>query len=377
MKTLYSIILLLVVGMLGYSQAPEAFNYQAVIRNASGDILANTQIALQISILQDSESGTAVYVERFNPSTNDYGLIAIKLGKGTVQSGTFNTIDWGANAHYIKIEVDPNNGTDFTTMGTTQLLSVPYALYAKSGGVADNSITSDMIIDGEINTDDIADGAVTASKLDDGSGSGVDADLLDGQDGSYYRDAENINSGPLSNAYFSAYGDLMAEGYLDESSATDLVTLAQAESRYAIPKVAFYAYNSSNDAIAGSGTWHDVEFDTELFDDGNDYNNTTDRFIAPVDGVYHFTAKVGTIASINATGNFILGITINGGSLKLQLHYSPTADNHEETHNGSITYKLDAGDQIGVAVYSSLDDAFTIAGGNYSTSFCGYLIYAY
>jgi hypothetical protein len=134
MKTLYSIIFLTLFSVLGYSQAPEAFNYQAVMRNASGDILTNAQIAVQISILQDSESGTAVYVERFNPTTNDFGLIAIKLGKGTVQSGTFNTIDWGAHAHYIKIEVDPNNGTDFTAMGTTQLLSVPYALYAKSGG---------------------------------------------------------------------------------------------------------------------------------------------------------------------------------------------------------------------------------------------------
>lgn len=444
MKTLYSIIFLTLVSFLGYSQVPEAFNYQAVMRNASGDILTNAQIAVQISILQDSESGTAAYVERFNPTTNDYGLIAIKLGKGTVQSGAFNTIDWGAHAHYIKVEVDPNNGTDFTTMGTTQLLSVPYALYAKSGGdddadadatnelqtisktgntvtlsngggtftddvddadadplneiqtlsvtgtdlsisdgntvplppPANNTITSDMIMDGEVKTDDIATDAVTSDKIDDGAGSGLDADLLDGQQGSYYRDAANINSGPLGNAYFSAYGDLMAEGYLNESSATDLVTLGQAESRYAIPKVAFYAYNSTSDAITGSSAWHDVEFDTELFDDGNDYNNITDRFIVPVDGVYHFTAKVGTTPTINATGLFILGITINGGDLKLQNHYSPTTDNHEECHNGSITYKLNAGDQIGVSVYTSFDAAFTIAGGNYSTSFCGYLIYA-
>jgi hypothetical protein len=91
-------------------------------------------VAVQISLLEDSESGTAVYVERFNPTTSAYGLIALKLGMGSVQSGTFNTIDWGAHTYYIKIEVDPNNGTAFTNMGTSQLLSVPYALYAKSGG---------------------------------------------------------------------------------------------------------------------------------------------------------------------------------------------------------------------------------------------------
>jgi len=157
-----------------------------------------------------------------------------------------------------------------------------------------------------LKTNDIATDAVTSDKISDGAGSGLDADLLDGQDGSYYTDAANINSGPLNNAYFSAYGDLMAEGYLDESSANDLVTLAQAESRYATPRIAFYAYNSSSDEITGTAAWHTVEFDTEIFDDGNNYNNVTDRFVAPVDGVYHFTAKVGINATWNEIGTLIL-----------------------------------------------------------------------
>ncbi len=139
MKTLYSILLLMLISSLAYSQAPEAFNYQAVIRNGSGDILANSQVAVQLSLLQDSEAGTAVYVERFNPTTNNFGLIALKLGMGNVQSGTFNTIDWGSHSYYIKIEVDPNNGTDFTSMGTSQLLSVPYALYSASVSPTDVS----------------------------------------------------------------------------------------------------------------------------------------------------------------------------------------------------------------------------------------------
>jgi hypothetical protein len=132
MKTLYSVLLLMLISTLAYSQAPEAFSYQAVIRNGAGDVLVNSQVAVQASILQGSEAGTAVYVERFNPTTNDHGLIALKLGKGNVQSGTFNSIDWGSDSYYIKIEVDPNNGTDFTSMGASQLLSVPYALYSAS-----------------------------------------------------------------------------------------------------------------------------------------------------------------------------------------------------------------------------------------------------
>ena len=123
----------MLISTLAYSQAPEAFNYQALIRDGSGNILANAPVAIQISILQDSEIGSAVYVERFNPTTTAYGLIAVKIGKGSVQSGTFSSIDWGAHQYYIKTEVDPNNGTDFTTMGSSQLLSVPYALHAASG----------------------------------------------------------------------------------------------------------------------------------------------------------------------------------------------------------------------------------------------------
>jgi len=137
MKTQYSVLLLMLISTLANSQAPEAFNYQAVIRNGTGDILANSQVALQASILQDTETGTAVYVEQFNPTTNDHGLITLKLGMGNIQSGTFTTINWGSHSYYIKIEVDPNNGTDFTSLGTSQLLSVPYALHSATVSPAD------------------------------------------------------------------------------------------------------------------------------------------------------------------------------------------------------------------------------------------------
>jgi hypothetical protein len=113
------------------AQAPEKMSYQAVIHNSSDELVKNSQIGMQISILQGSASGTAVYVETQIPTTNVNGLVSIEIGGGTVVTGDFTTIDWGSNLYFIKTEIDPSGGTNYTISGTTQLLSVPYALYAK------------------------------------------------------------------------------------------------------------------------------------------------------------------------------------------------------------------------------------------------------
>jgi hypothetical protein len=91
--------------------------------------------------LQGGSSGTAVYIETQTPTTNINGLVSIEIGSGTVVSGTFNTIDWSAGPYFIKTETDPTGGTTYTTTGTSQLMSVPYALHANTadsivGGVS-------------------------------------------------------------------------------------------------------------------------------------------------------------------------------------------------------------------------------------------------
>lgn len=137
MKTIYSFIILMLMGTLAFAQTPEAFKYQAVIGNGDGAIIANTTVALRISVLQGSDVGTAVYEETFHPVTNAHGLVDIEVG-----NGSFYSIDWGTHAHFLKIEVDPSNGTDFTHLGTSPLLSVPYALIARS-------VEEDMIEDAD------------------------------------------------------------------------------------------------------------------------------------------------------------------------------------------------------------------------------------
>jgi hypothetical protein len=113
---------------------PNAFNYSAVARNAAGQPIAITTIGIQITILKTSPTGASQYSENHFVNTDAFGLFNLVIGAGAVQSGSMATIDWSNDNYYLKVGMDAAGGTNFLTMGTTQLLSVPYALYAKSAG---------------------------------------------------------------------------------------------------------------------------------------------------------------------------------------------------------------------------------------------------
>jgi hypothetical protein len=142
MKKIIS-LLLLCVTLLSTVHAqipPNAFNYSAVARNAAGDPMATSTIGIQITILKTSPSGASQYMENHFVNTDAFGLFNLVIGAGAVQSGNMATIDWSNDNYYLKVGMDANGGSSFVTMGTTQLLSVPYALYAKSAGsVSGNS----------------------------------------------------------------------------------------------------------------------------------------------------------------------------------------------------------------------------------------------
>jgi len=116
------------------SQAPNKFSYQAVIRNSSNALVTNSAVGMRISILQTSATGTAVYVETQTPNTNINGLASLEIGGGTVVSGNFSSINWANGPFFIKTETDPAGGTNYTIIGVTQMLSVPYALFAENAG---------------------------------------------------------------------------------------------------------------------------------------------------------------------------------------------------------------------------------------------------
>lgn len=122
------------------AQAPEKMSYQAVVRNSSNGLVISAPVGMRISILQGSASGAAVYTETHTVNSNANGLVSLEIGSGTVVSGNFSTIDWSADTYFIQTETDPTGGTTYTVTGTSQLMSVPYALHAKTAETAMNGI---------------------------------------------------------------------------------------------------------------------------------------------------------------------------------------------------------------------------------------------
>lgn len=148
MKLIYTILCAVLLTASVFAQAPEKMSYQAVIRNSSNQLITSQDIGMRISILQGSIYGASVYVETHSTTTNTNGLVTLEIGTGTVLNGDFTIIDWANDVYFIKTETDPTaaGGIAYTIIGTSQLMSVAYALHAK---------TAESIIGGIIETDPI------------------------------------------------------------------------------------------------------------------------------------------------------------------------------------------------------------------------------
>ena len=136
MKRILTIAVAIFMAFGAFAQAPEQFSYQAVIRDAQGDLVSNQSVTVNISILEGNSTGTTVFEEEHSITTNDNGLATLVIGNGLNTFGDISSVSWGDNAYYLKIETDPEGGNNFSITATTQLLSVPYALYANEAGSA-------------------------------------------------------------------------------------------------------------------------------------------------------------------------------------------------------------------------------------------------
>ena len=130
------LFILLVLSVNICAQAPQKMSYQAVIRNSNNSLIVSTPIGIKVSVLQGSANGTVTYSETQIQNTNINGLVSLEIGMGTALSGTFSSINWANGPYFIQTEVDPNGGVNYSVMGVTELISVPYALYSANAQVS-------------------------------------------------------------------------------------------------------------------------------------------------------------------------------------------------------------------------------------------------
>ena len=320
MKKLLLLALVSVMVIGTYAQPPKKISYQLVVRDAFGKLISDRAVGMRISILSGSPAGTPVYVETHNKITNSNGLITVEIGGGTFVSGAFGGIDWSDNIFYIKTETDPKGGTNYTITGTSQILSVPYALYAAAAPPTTN--------------------------------------------------ANAISSGTLNPLYYSAYNDLISEGRLDNTTGADILTRTQADSRYN-QKIGFFAFNSDYDQTVGD--IHKIEFNQEPFDDGNCFDDSRDRFIAPVTGVYSFSVSVG-LSTPGGSGTFGYYVYLYRNGTEYCLLNEITSG-VKVTLCGSVTLKLAASDYVEIFVFGYNAKIHGDANGLHNTFFSGHLVY--
>ncbi|MDG2153213.1 MAG: hypothetical protein P8K10_04695 [Crocinitomicaceae bacterium] len=134
MKKFIALIFLFLTNFLLNAQAPEGVNYQAVIRDNLGNPIENTSVGIKIGIYQNTTVGTLVFEESFTPNTNTFGLVNFVIGQGSLISGDFSIIDWSSGPYFVEISADIDGGINYEAIGTQELMSVPYALYAKTAG---------------------------------------------------------------------------------------------------------------------------------------------------------------------------------------------------------------------------------------------------
>ncbi len=135
MKNTFLLILLLLSENI-WAQAPQKMTYQAVIRNGSNALILSSPIGIKVSVLQGSANGTVSYSETQIQNTNINGLVSLEIGMGIPVIGTFSNINWANGPYFIQTEVDPSGGSNYSVLGVTELISVPYALYSANAQIS-------------------------------------------------------------------------------------------------------------------------------------------------------------------------------------------------------------------------------------------------
>jgi len=217
------LLLAIFITITGFSQTPESFKYQTIVRDGAGFVMANQNISFQMSIIQGSASGTSVYTETHSATTNEFGLVNLSIGEGTT-SDDFSTIDWSNGPFFIKVELDENGGSSYTEMGTTELKSVPYAMYAKNVQNKDdadadpsNELVSSATLNGH-NLEIVDAGGTTVVDLSSLDQSGMN---VDDADADATNELQTINKSGSTVTLSNGGGSFIDEVDDDDADATN------------------------------------------------------------------------------------------------------------------------------------------------------------
>ena len=307
----YTTVGALLLTLSSFAQAPEKMSYQAVIRDASNTLVTNQQVGMQISILQGS---TAVYEETQTPTSNTNGLVSLEIGTGTVISGSFTAIDWSSGTYFIKTETDPAGGTNYAITGTSQLLSVPYALYANTSSDSSAVAANTAAIEAEAtaaraaevaNTAAIEAEATTARAAEVTNSDAIEAEAITA------RAAEVANADAIEAEAITARAAEVANADAIDAEATT-ARAAEAANEDAIKantaKIAIPT-GESGDLLTNDGTnWVATKLSIQA------HESQTINIRNPYLGINYIIALQGVYPSRSSTDPFLAEIIMFGGN---------------------------------------------------------------
>jgi hypothetical protein len=307
MKRIITICAAILMTANVFAQVPNKMSYQAVIRNTSNTLVTSSTVGMRISILQTSPSGTAIFVETQTSTTNTNGLVSIEIGGGTVVSGNFATIDWANGPYFLKTETDPSGGSSYSITGTSQLLSVPYALYAANSGSSMSGPQGAAGPQGPAGVGgfvhyigEVFGGGVIFHLWKDNSGAehGLVVDLNDLSGASGWSNVDNTLIGLSAQSYWNGLGNsnsiVSQIGHTSSAAVLCLNSTSSGQSDWYLPSIQelnmlwnnYFNVSMTFSQIPGttqmdpSGYWSSTEYDINsawgmAFDSGTTYANSS------------------------------------------------------------------------------------------------------
>jgi len=334
-------ILLFKLPTIIYAQVPQGINYQAVARNSSGAILSNQIIGIEITIT-DGNGGNELYKERHVPTTNQFGLFSLNVGNGSISSGSFTSINWGSVTAWVKVAMDATGGSNYVLMGSSQLLSVPYALNAsKSSDNVWSQNGSDIYNNNS--TGNVGIGVANPEQKLHVAGS---IKMEDGNEG----------SGKVMTS------DATGTGYWEQLPVNETVNSG------------FRVYPPSTQTIT-SGVLTQVVW-TEEYDDANAFSSNS--FVASNSGVYHFDVKIyGSCNNGGLGASYYQRITMkkNGSDYITNIGHGLQNSTIPLSFSISSDVKLNAGDVITIWVQQNTTLDMVLIPSSVYCSFSGHRVY--